>query len=327
MSKKFDNDNKDKKTTIEIDEINTNNEFINDENNIYSQNINKIQAKDEEEEEEDDDEDEDYTKLEYKEALENKKKITYYRIFRSYFKSNICFDINCINEKNKKSSSDFQNIKIILIILFVHTFFFFNALLFSDKYISNRYLFEEEIEGIGHFLYIIYNEYERIFTALFLSFFIIKIFRWILYEKSVEYLDEIKKSDVSIKRIELLKGLYICKILFFLPVIIIFHCIFFYFILIFGNINSNTQLPLIISMLLSLILYFIIIFPFILLISLLKFISIKPCCDNCQVSNDCNLCKACDFCYGLYKMSSFLSYLLTIIVIFIIYKIIFIINK
>ena len=57
---------------------------------------------------------------------------------------------------------------IIMINISFHTYFFINALLFSDKYISERNAYEniKEIE------YIITKEYERIILVFFLSLLI-----------------------------------------------------------------------------------------------------------------------------------------------------------
>ena len=66
--------------------------------------------------------------------------------------------------------------RIKFIILIIQTYFFFNALLFSDKYISARY---SSKKGIG-FAYIIIDGFSRISLAMFISFLTLKIIKWVL---------------------------------------------------------------------------------------------------------------------------------------------------
>ena len=203
-----------------------------------------------------------------------KKKIIYKRniclMFFNIFFEKMCFgmDIDCKNLKF------LIFIKIILAIFSIHTYLFISALLFSDKYISERYLYKEKIEGIGHFTYILINELKRIINTFLLSLITTKILRWILYEKSYEYLNKFSENNFTLERLKLIKGFYICKSYFFLIIILIIQFIYSYFIIIFGNINSNTQLDLIISMALSLMIYFGVCFLFAIIISFLRNLSL-----------------------------------------------------
>ena len=219
----------------------------------------------------------DYSNLNYKEALEKDKR-NIFIMFCNIFFEKICFgmDIDC---KNLKYCSILKFIKIILIFFSIHTYLFISAFLFSDKYISERYLYKGKIEGIGHFTYILINEIERIINTFLMSLIIIKILRWILYEKSYEYLDKLSKNKFTLKRLKLIKGFYICKSYFFLIIILFVQLIYLYFILIFGNINSYTQLDLIFSMILSLMIYIGFCLVFAIIISILRKISLECGCD------------------------------------------------
>jgi len=215
--------------------------------------------------------------MEYKEALEKDKR-NIFEMLCNIFVEKFCFGIDIYCQKLEYCSF-LKFIIIILVFFSIHTYLFISAFLFSDKYISERYLYKEKIEGIGHFTYILINELERIINTFLLSFIIIKILRWILYEKSCEYFDKLSENNFTLNRLKLIKRCYIAKSLFFLIIISIFQFIYLYFILIFGNINSNTQLDLITSMVLSLMVYIGVCLVFVIIISILRTISLKCRCD------------------------------------------------
>ena len=156
--------------------------------------------------------------------------------------------------------------------IFLHTYFFINAILFSDKYISFRYSYKEKI-GI---LFIIINEYDRIFFVFIVSFFILKIIRWLLDTQSgLNKAEQFLHAKKFVKEIKTLKTIFKCKSIFSNIVIFLLHLFYAYFILIFGNINSYTQIALFFSTIISLITYCII-WGFICLISsFLRVLSIK----------------------------------------------------
>ena len=172
---------------------------------------------------------------------------------------------------------------IIIYILSIHNLFFYNALLFSDKTISKRYYlkYKHDIK------YLLTKEYDRIL----LVFFICKIINAIfisLYECSKDSLDlaiiienkmnynnekqifiidqkditkdfiqyRIKNSNEneSEKKNDLIKT-YKLIMIFFHILITLFHLIYFYFFMIFGNVNPNIQLSLLLSSLLSFVIY------------------------------------------------------------------------
>jgi len=137
---------------------------------------------------------------------------------------------------------------MIFIIILLHSYYFFNIFLFSDKYISVRYS-KEYI----NFAYIIADTYHRINHIIIISFFILRILKWILDIINL-YPSKILKIIISI----------------FLTLLQLFY---FYFIHIFLNINSNSENVIIISTIISLVLYLIFYSFILLIISLMKWIS------------------------------------------------------
>ena len=165
---------------------------------------------------------------------------------------------------------------IIELNISLHTYFFINAILFSDKYISFRYSYKKKT-GI---LFIIMNEYDRIFLVFIVSFFIIRIIRWLLdsqndLKKAEQYLQEGISTELYINKIKHLKSIFIYKSIISNIIICLLNLFYAYFIAIFGNINSHTQIALFLSMLISLFLYFIICGITCLFISLFRILSIK----------------------------------------------------
>ena len=321
-------------------------------NNYITKTDRGINDNDNHENQKENEEEIDYLDLKYKdyeEAIEKMKVkkycLIFCKIFCKYFWEKICFcfayedseeiinDYNnccsnfcgilcdcfrkkifcCVDCKRKKCSSDYIFIKLILTIFSIHTYLFINALFFSDKYISSRFLFDREIEGTRHIIYILLNEIERVVNSLLLSFTVTKFIIWIIYDKTREYLYKIKQDELQgtkkADRIKLLKGLYKCKINSFLPIILVFQCVYFYYLFIFGNINSNSQIPLLFSLILSYLLYFILYLIFALFSSIFKSFAL-------------NIRKNYECCFGFYKLSSFLSNFIIFLMIIFIYVLI-----
>ena len=111
------------------------------------------------------------------------------------------------------------------------------------------------------------------------SFIIIRVLRWILYEDSFDNIDNLIIDGFTLEKIKeklnFKKVLYRWKCFIIHPVIIILHFIYSYFILIFGNINSNTQIPLFISMIISLFFHYIACIVLTLIISAFRFLALK----------------------------------------------------
>ena len=135
---------------------------------------------------------------------------------------------------------------IAFIIILIHSYLFFNMLLFSDKYISIRYS-KGNING-G---YIIIDTLERIKNIIIISFLILRILKWIL-----DLVNNRKKAIIIV-----------CVILLQLG--------YFYFIHIFLNINPNSEKIILLSTIITLALYIIFYIIVISIISLMEWISIK----------------------------------------------------
>jgi len=209
-----------------------------------------------------------YSELNYPQALMQDNR-NFCTIFFGFYIAKCLLGINIINV-----GTVFYPLFLMIIELniFLHTYFFINAILFSDKYISFRYSYKEKI-GI---LFIIINEYDRIFFVFIVSFFILKIIRWLLDTQSgLNKAEQFLHAKKFVKEIKTLKTIFKCKSIFSNIVIFLLHLFYAYFILIFGNINSYTQIALFFSTIISLITYCII-WGFIRLISsFLRVLSIK----------------------------------------------------
>ena len=174
---------------------------------------------------------------------------------------------------------------IMIYFLSIHTLYFYNALLFSDKTISRRYNLKYKI-GI---YYLLTNEFDRIFLVFFISEIINKIFVIILEwlkeslnsaykienENEINYKNDknffvINCKDDNIieiraessneketeKAIDLIKA-YKLKMILFHIFIIIVQLLYLYFFLIFGNVNPNIQFSLLWSSLIIFVVYII----------------------------------------------------------------------
>ena len=213
-----------------------------------------------------------YLEMNFAQAL-IKDKRNFIKIFYEFFSKKFFFGV-IITDIDKTLYP--TNIIIIEINILLHTFLFMNAILFSDKYISARYIYDKknEIE------YILTKEYERIILVFAVCFFIIKIIRWFLDGKS-----GIKEANILlrdgftmenyVKKIENSRLIYIYKSYFGNIVILLLHLFYLFFITVFCNINSYTQLGLFLSLIISLLLNGIIYFIICLFISLFRIIALK----------------------------------------------------
>lgn len=189
-------------------------------------------------------------------------------IFCNNLNSNSILIINNIKNSNKKFFPAF--LIILLYNISFHTYLFFNAILFSDKYISerNQYKKGKEIQ------YIITKEYDRIILITFICFLIIRILRKLFDSQSYIYENELILDDSRLNEdyFKKIKSFYICRCFFSHFIICLLHLVYTYFILVFGMINNNIQLPLFISMIISLIIYAIFYFIYCLIISFFIYI-------------------------------------------------------
>ena len=276
---KIETQKKKEKEQNEIEEIHSNNENITISNN---DNINRetnlsesTNSSSSNRDNIDDRDDPDYSQMDYNYAIEKDNR-GFCEIHISYFRKKSFFDIEV---ESRKYPSFLSNIISIIICISFHTYFFISAVLYSDYYVSKRYLYKGEIARLGLIAYIFINELDRIFLTLSLSFVVIKIIRWILYEKSIEYLDKLKTEDFTLERVIFIKKFYNGKCYVFHAILLLSHCLYSYFILIFGNINSNSQLDLIFSLIISVFFYFVFCHLYAFLITILRVISLECKCD------------------------------------------------
>ena len=95
-----------------------------------------------------------------------------------------------MNYKDLSNKLYLKYLIIILVNVSIHTYFFISAALFSDKYISERYLNKWSNKGF-EIIYILTNEIERIYLTLYFSFIITRLLRWILYGNSLDNIDNL----------------------------------------------------------------------------------------------------------------------------------------
>jgi len=166
--------------------------------------------------------------------------------------------------------------EIIIFILSIHNLFFYSALLFYDKTISRRFYIKQKNEII----YLLSKEYNHILLVFFICKIIDRIFKSslkrskeILYlanktENEINYKNEkeifiinqkeitnrnaiqirIKSSNENEneKKIDLIKTYKLRNIIIHILIILI-QLIYFYYFMIFGNVNPNIQFPLLCS--------------------------------------------------------------------------------
>ena len=170
---------------------------------------------------------------------------------------------------------------LIIYILSIHNFIFYNAFLFSDKTISARYYLKRKHE----IKYLLINEFDRILLVFLICKIINKIFIFLLnasneslsfvnkIENEMNYKNEQEIIIVNNKEItndniaeirikspneneseEIINSLiksYKFKIFAIQAFIIFIQIIYAYFFMIFGNVNPNVQLSLLWSSLTS----------------------------------------------------------------------------
>ena len=152
-----------------------------------------------------------------------KDKIKYCDIFKYYFSQKFFFGFIRISQNEK----DFPCVlKLIYITIFIHNYFFINVFLFSEKYISLRYLYGES----KNIQYLLTKEFDRIIYV-----FIVTKFINAGLELLLRFLQE-----------------YNFLVLFRI-VIFALHFFYLYFTFIFANINYNIQKGVLLSYLYTLI--------------------------------------------------------------------------
>ena len=198
--------------------------------------------------------------------------------------SRILNSLNINNNNNNKNCCDkilsFYQIKIknkfyylIVINITLHTLFFLNAFLFSDKYIIKRNIYLIKNSDI---IYILTREYDRLIYSYIITFILVNILKWLLDPESQE-----EGNEVLFKVLKPLKKCLYCISIF---IIICLHFTYSIFFIIFGKINPYSQVPIILSTIITLVLHVV----FYSLICLM--ISLQKCCNNDD--NWCyNLCE------------------------------------
>ena len=181
--------------------------------------------------------------------------------------------------------SDKQLFPISLMILMInfsfHTFLFVNALLFNDSYITDINLSKIK----SNLEYIFVKETKRLIIVSFICICIIRLLLWFLsgqnekIEEAKQLLDNGLQEEKYISRIETLRKIFKIKNIIGQILLSLLHFFYIYFIIIFGNINSHIQIHLFITMLISIYFYFIFYSLLSLIISIVRFCSIKHDCE------------------------------------------------
>lgn len=181
--------------------------------------------------------------LEYEEALENDK--------RSFCK----FYFDVMSEKQVilspiLYSSVFRPItlRISMLVFCILTFFFINAMFFTEEYISNRYDSNEKLD----FVYMLKHELKKCILASLITSIIAKLYTLLIPRPSTYYQVIKDRNDKDFKFIMLkfINSLKKKLILLFI-IMIIFSFIFLYFLLSFCKIYKNSQMSWIESTLIS----------------------------------------------------------------------------
>ena len=177
-----------------------------------------------------------YSEMDFEKAKKNDKRGNY-RIICDDLIKNACIILKINND-------DFVFI-IYQIMIYLHTFFFVNTLLFTDNYIKDSNTYNKiEIE------FLITKEFDRYIYTIIICLFIIQC----------------------------INGLY--KYIFYI-IVSLLHLVYGYYITIFGYINSHIQIRLIYLMLIYLGSYFFIHLLICLVISLFRICSLKKKCKFC----------------------------------------------
>jgi hypothetical protein len=152
-----------------------------------------------------------------------KDKIKYCDIFKYYFSQKFFFGFIRISQNEK----DFPCVlKLIYITILIHNYFFINVFLFSEKYISLRYLYGES----KNIQYLLTKEFDRIIYVFIVTKFI----------------------NAGLELLLRLLQEYNFLVLFRI-VIFALHFFYLYFTFIFANINYNIQKGVLLSYLYTLI--------------------------------------------------------------------------
>ena len=181
----------------------------------------------------------------------------------------------------KNLDTELFPISLIIIMLNIsfHTFFFVNAFLFNDNYITDMNLSEIKTE----FEYILVKEIGRLLILVsFLCFCIIRLLFWLFsgqenLEDAKQLLNYGLKKDKYISRIEMLKKIFNLKNKIGFFIVCVLHIVYIYFFLIFGNINSHIQVHLLITMVLSFVFYLGLYIIICFIISILRFLALNFC--------------------------------------------------
>jgi len=171
--------------------------------------------------------------------------------------------------------------ELIINILSIHNFIFFNAFLFSDKFISKRYYLNNNNE----FKYLLSKEFDRIFLVFVICKIINRILLFFLDVSKDNLVNNIKKNKIEEEYIfknnsnENIPSIEFqstnnkkkstdsfcnkCKIhkvivIIIHSLIIVIQLLYLYFFVIFGNVNPNIQIPLLLSSLISFLLYMVV---------------------------------------------------------------------
>ena len=213
------------------------------------------------------DDPEELNEMEYEEAIENDK-----RNFCRYY-------LDIISEKQfllspilYKSAFRPLSLKMSMFFFCLLTFFFINAMFFTEEYISKRFDSDDKL----NFAYIIKHELKKSILASLVTAAISKLFSFLLTRASSFYklLESKEEKDFNYSLLQYINKMKKKFIVLFV-LMIVFSLLFLYFLMCFCRIYRNNQISWIESTLISILSNMILYFVLCLIIAILRFSAFK----------------------------------------------------
>ena len=212
---------------------------------------------------------ENYDELDFEDAMLNDKR-NFFAIYWSFLSNKQMLLSICFN-KNPFAPS---LIRLYLAVITISLFFVFNALLFKDDFISNRY---HNSKGNFDFVYIITNEFSKCVIASFITSFMNFIISFIFSHYAMSRVikeegNKGKKFLIDIrKEIRCLRIKYAVSIL----VLFIIFVLMWYYVTVFCAVFHNTQSAWLEGSLITLIFNNLLSLVLLMISALLRFASVK----------------------------------------------------
>ena len=163
-------------------------------------------------------------------------------------------------------------LRIFMFLFTIQCFFFLNGLFFTEEYINNRYKTKKKL----NLIYILKNELSK---SVYASIFVLLIGKLLtnFTSISIDY-TKLQKSKTNKKYVIQMKNLIFSikkKFIITIVLIIILNFVFGYFLFIFCCIFENNQLSWVLTTFISIFINFVIPIVICLLITVMRFISLK----------------------------------------------------